>query len=114
MSNFVKITDITPSTKFELWLERLNNELKQVFENRYDNLEWVPFSYSKGNNYIKIKRDSGVWGFVAMKDIQTKNKSFREGDLLMAAGWNAPAKHARGNIFEGTERYTLYGPVYLK
>jgi len=26
----------------------------------------------------------------------------------------APAKHARGNIIDGTARYGVYGPEYIK
>ena len=31
----------------------------------------------------------------------------------MAAGRNQPAKHSRGNIFEGTDQWTMFGPKYL-
>lgn len=39
------------------------------------------------------------------------------GDVLKAAGWSAPAKHARGNIYDdkngvGSMRWT--GPAYLR
>lgn len=39
------------------------------------------------------------------------------GDVLKAAGWKAPAKHARGNIYDdkngvGLMRWT--GPAYLR
>lgn len=39
------------------------------------------------------------------------------GDILMAAGWKAPAKHARGNIFAddlGMSCMDPYGPRYLR
>lgn len=39
------------------------------------------------------------------------------GDVLLAAGWKAPAKHARGNIFDehhGLGKMGQYGPAYLK
>lgn len=37
------------------------------------------------------------------------------GDVLKAASWNAPAKHARGNIFadDPLKGTTPYGPEYL-
>lgn len=37
------------------------------------------------------------------------------GDVLKAASWKAPAKHARGSIFSKPEGYgvTVYGGVYL-
>ena len=39
------------------------------------------------------------------------------GDVLKAAGWKSPAKHARGNIFDdhnGLSRMGPYGPEYLR
>ena len=40
-----------------------------------------------------------VWGFVVNTD---SDKKFKKGDLLKAAGFNAPARNAaRGNVLEG-------------
>ncbi len=39
------------------------------------------------------------------------------GDVLKAAGWTGPAKHARGNVFDdknGLGAMGPYGPAYLK
>lgn len=39
------------------------------------------------------------------------------GDVLRAASWKSPAKHARGNIFDnwnGMRWMGVYGPAYLK
>jgi hypothetical protein len=38
------------------------------------------------------------------------------GDVLKAASWKAPAKHARGNIFapNAMDAVTAYGAVYLR
>ena len=39
------------------------------------------------------------------------------GDVLKAASWKAPAKHARGNIFDehhGLNKMGEYGPAYLR
>lgn len=41
----------------------------------------------------------------------------RNGDVLKAASWKAPAKHARGNIFDpdnGLNCVDEYGAAYLK
>ena len=71
------------------------------------------FSYKEGNKYVKLIMSSppftggsqrSVWGFVNKKT----------GDILMPAGWKAPAKHARGNIFDsgGGMKYIKWtGPM---
>ena len=65
----------------------------------------------EGNKYTKIIKENSVWGFIVNTD---NDKKFKKGDILKAAGWNAPARNAaRGNIFED---YTINwtGPLYLK
>ena len=40
-----------------------------------------------------------VKGFI----VKSGDKKFREGDMLKAAGWAAPARNfARGNVLDGT------------
>lgn len=51
--------------------------------------------------------DRSAWAFI---DLAT-------GDILKAAGWKRPAKHARGNIntpTDGVEFVGVYGPAYLR
>ena len=57
-------------------------------------------SDKKGSKYIKILTGGGVWGFI----VNTKNdKKFKYGDILKAAGYNAPARNfARGNVIDDT------------
>tara|TARA_Y100000022_G_scaffold188866_1_gene187566 strand:- start:708 stop:1052 length:345 start_codon:yes stop_codon:yes gene_type:complete len=69
--------------------------------------------YSEGKKYIKITKNNGgsVWGFVVATD---NHKKFKKGDILKAAGFNAPATNAaRGNIFEDEYSVTWTGPRYL-
>lgn len=79
------------------------DEMKKEFAERLD--------VSEGKKYIKIISGGGVWGFVVNVD---NDKKFRYGDILMAAGWSAPARNsARGNVFEDYAiKWT--GPNYLK
>ena len=71
-----------------------------------------------GSKFVKITatpvNSAGLsaWGFVALQD--NPAKGIKVGDLLKAASWNAPAKHARGNIIDGTAKYDKYGPVYMR
>ncbi len=47
--------------------------------------------------------------------VNTDNdKKFKKGDLLKAAGFNAPARNAaRGNVLEGNFQIRWTGPEYL-
>ena len=66
-------------------------------------------SVKTGRKYAKILTDRSVWGFVQLED----DAKFKKGDILMAAGYNAPARNKpRGNIFENYHiQWT--GPRYL-
>lgn len=68
-----------------------------------------------GKKYAKITDSytTCVWGFVVLKDCIVSGLNYKSGDLLKAASANAPAKHARGNIMDGTADYTIWGPSYL-
>ena len=65
-----------------------------------------------GKRYVKliIKNKYGhesVYGFIDQTN----------GDILKAASWKAPAKHARGNIYDEntySSAATTYGISYLK
>ncbi len=66
-----------------------------------------------GNKFIRIWHGTSCWGFISRVDGDLKGSPIKKGDLLKAATWKAPAKHARGNIIDGTARYGVYGPDYL-
>lgn len=72
--------------------------------------------YIVGNKYIKVTENGNqmrVWGFV----VNTENdKKFKFGDILKAAGWNAPARnHARGNVIEGEFGAVQWtSPAYMR
>ena len=76
------------------------------------------FIVNVGKKYIKIGRKSDyngkmgqVWGFVVNTD---DDKKFKRGDVLKAAGYNAPARNApRGNVLEGGFNINWTGPEYL-
>ena len=69
-----------------------------ISENMYHKFA-TTIGEKKGSKYIKITT-GGVWGFI----VNTKNdKKFKYGDLLKAAGYNAPARNfARGNVIDDT------------
>ena len=70
------------------------------------------FDIRYGKKYIKIvENGGGVKAFVVGVD---NDKKFKKGDILKAAGWNAPARNAaRGNILDGGYAIDWTGPLYL-
>ena len=77
------------------------------------------FMVAVGQKYIKIGRVSDhssgkmgqVWAFVVNTD---DDKKFKRGDVLKAAGFNAPARNApRGNVLDGGFNIRWTGPLYL-
>ena len=57
-----------------------------------------PLKLSRDQKYIKVIRENSVWGFIVNTD---NDKVFKKGDILKAAGWNAPARNAaRGNVYD--------------
>ena len=54
--------------------------------------ESITFKVTIGKKYAKLCRDNSVHAFI------DKNT----GDIFKPASWNAPAKHARGNVLSET------------
>ncbi len=86
--------------------------LSEVNEEMIDRFN-AHLTYKVGTKYIKVFTEGGsVWGFIVNTD---KDKKFKKGDLLKAAGWAAPARNAaRGNILDGGYTIRWTGPLYLK
>jgi hypothetical protein len=94
---------------------------KQKVEKSYENVRYAKgtLEYEVGNRYVRIWRvekptDGGhtynhrsAYCFVDVLN----------GDILKAASWRAPAKHARGSIYAadfGISAVGPYGANYLK
>ena len=68
-------------------------------------------SIRPGKKYIKIVQGNSVFCFIVKEDF----KHFKKGDILKAAGFNAPAlNQPRGNILTGNYPIQWTGPLYLK
>ena len=64
-----------------------------------------------GKKYIKVVQENGVFCFIVKEDF----KHFKKGDILKAAGYNAPAlNQPRGNVLSGNYPIQWTGPLYLK
>ena len=62
---------------------------------------------ARGSKYIRMMRDGAAHCFIDRTN----------GDVLKAASFKAPAKHARGNIYDGHNGLKYmgpYGPAYLR
>ena len=66
-----------------------------------------PVTVNNGKRYSKIVYDGSVYAFVDKTN----------GDILKPASWNAPAKHARGNLYKDDYGFGccgVYSVAYLK
>ena len=95
------------------WVDSINAELKPEFEQQFGRLQWQPITIDGGRKWFRLMRGTSAWAFVAKGDCQHKGAQVSAGDLMKPANFKSPAKHARGNIMEGTARYTWTGPAYL-
>ena len=69
---------------------------------------------SSGRKFDKVIEKNRVWGFIAKTDGVHKGIPHKKGDVFKAAGWRAPAKWARGSIFDTNSNwYSWTGPNYL-
>lgn len=79
--------------------EKMNNEFIENFQIKF------------GNKYIKIINRGGVAAFIVNTD---KDNKFKMGDILLPAGYAAPARnHARGNILDGNYEIRWTGACYV-
>jgi len=67
-----------------------------------------------GIKFDKVIHGTSVWGFVAKKAGVHKRIPYNVGDVFKAASWRAPAKWARGSIFDDNQNWFRWtGPDYL-
>ena len=95
------------------FIEKLNKERKEYYEKAGMPNQYKEVVVEVGNKFIRLWSDSSCWGFISRVDGDLKGAPIKKGDLLKPASWKSPAKHARGNIMDGTARYDVYGPSYL-
>ena len=104
------------------YVNQLCEDLTQLKNTRWSHCaeDGAYYGVKEGRKYIKIVSyddsnggGASVWGF-----INKANPNFKEGDVLLSAGWNSPALNkARGNLIEGYpvlkmgDRF-MYGPGY--
>ena len=79
-----------------------NKNMQEVFANAWQ--------VKEGPKYIKLISKNSVHSFIVKKAF----KHFKEGDVLKAASWAAPAlNQPRGNVLDGNYHMQWTGPLYL-
>ena len=94
------------------FLAKVNEQRKEYYKNMSSKSN-TDLVMEVGNKFLRFWDGSTCWGFISRVDGDLKGAPIKKGDLLKPASWKAPAKHARGNILDGTARYGVYGPEYL-
>jgi len=104
----------------KMLVKGVQKKIIDYFKKSLPNLEPDVLEIKKGKRYIKIIRknvfDGKTQGGSVFLFLDTK-KGNTFGDILKAASWRAPAKHARGNVFDGNwgvGSVGVYGPAYLR
>jgi hypothetical protein len=99
---------LNPPSQYSL--PDVRKSCEKIYTNYCDKQDFTMrdgFRFEEGTRYVKVIRGTGVHCFVDK----------RNGDILKAASWKTPAKHARGNIFDsknGLGWMGEYGPAYLR
>ena len=97
--------------QFKSWIKGVQEKINKHYDAHFTNLQKPRIIFKEGPKYIKI-----------IEEGPSQRTSFAfidkcSGDVLKSATWNAPAKHARGNIFDewnGLKWVGPYGMAYLK
>lgn len=91
---------------FDKFVEQVQQMVLMEHRRRFPMLEDPQISFTTGRRYWKILRDNSAYCFVDRTN----------GDILKAATWKTPAKHARGNVLneDPLNAVTEYGAVHLR
>ena len=114
----IKLKDLLleVDSKFErhanVFLKRVKKTRDARMKKEVPNVTPPTFSFDKGKRYWRVvaKDPSGARHAHSFLDTTT-------GDVLKAAGWGKPAKHARGNIYKpdfGMGGIGDYGAKYMR
>jgi len=91
----------------------VNEKIKEYYETQLKGLQPEYLTVDVGRKFIRLWKGTSCWGFISRVDDNLKGAPIKRGDLLKPATWKAPAKHARGNITDGTAKWGVYGPEYI-
>ena len=93
------------------WLAMAQERIDRHFATHYPKVETPTLTVEPRRKRLCIvKAETSSRSVFAFIDLAT-------GDILKPASWKAPAKHARGNLFDesgGLKNVDSYGPAYLR
>ncbi len=82
-------------------------------DGNFDNVKFnTKITIERGRRYVRVVRSDDCGGRSVHCFVDTKT-----GNVLKAASWKTPAKHARGNIFNddnGLDCMGSYGAAYMR
>jgi hypothetical protein len=83
-------------TDYAQFMPPSKGSIQQQMNEEYNN----SLRYEEGRKYIKVIEQRSVHSFIVKQD--DPKRGWRAGDILKAAGWNAPATNfVRGNVLDG-------------
>ena len=99
-------------TRLQEFVDAIQVQQNEYYEEHYPSLTAPTISIDKGGRkYIRIVRSDPAQRSVhCFVEVAT-------GNILKAAGWSAPAKHSRGNIYNGScgmSAMSIHGAHYLR
>ena len=105
----------TNGLSFDEAMDTLLVKIQENYDSRNGFRGTLELSLKPGRKFVKVIEGSSVWGFVSLVNGTHKDSPIFVGDIMKAAGWNAPAKHSRGSIFDAEmhKSFSWTGPNYL-
>ena len=96
------------------FINEVNMAIEVYYQKYLTNSKPELLQVDVGRKFIRLWKGTSCWGFISRVDDTLKGAPIKKGDLLKPASWKAPAKHARGNIIDGTAKWGVYGPEYIQ
>lgn len=120
MKQPINVVVNTDTPQFVSWFAGCQKGCEDYMKANFPNNPKEVLTAEFGTRYIKILKVSETKDEVTHKPISSSAWAFIDrtnGDVLKPASWKAPAKGARGNIFDesnGLKTMGPYGPAYLR
>ncbi len=105
--------------KLKTFVEGIQAKVNARFAKQYPNMTPPVMTTMKGKRYVRVVQTdlhTGSPNLLAGRSVHCF-VDMTNGDVLKAAGWKGPAKHARGNIFNdnnGLDGVSVWGAAYLR